>query len=91
LAGRAKTIYIGTSRLLATKNGLGKADALRNAKLKYLKSSDANTSDPYYWAAFTMIGDNEPIEISSGVSFWWLAIVLLGGVPAFVIIVRKWS
>ncbi len=46
--------------------GIGKADALRQAKLRYLEAADANTADPYFWAAFTLIGDNEPI-----VEKWW--------------------
>ncbi len=45
----------------ALDEGMGKADALRQAKLRYLESADANTADPYFWAAFTLIGDNEPI------------------------------
>lgn len=44
------------------KKGVGKADALRNAKLRYLRNTDENTSNPYYWAAFTLIGDNQPLQ-----------------------------
>jgi len=54
------------------KKGAGKSDALRNAKLKYLESADANTSNPYYWAAFTMIGDNEPLHLENKFP-WWIA------------------
>ncbi len=57
--------------------GKGKADALRTAKLKYLRSADANTSNPYYWGAITMIGDNEPIKRSisdSSENLWMWAI-----------------
>ena len=50
----------------ALDEGMGKADALRQAKLRYLETADANTADPYFWAAFTLIGDNEPI-----VEKWW--------------------
>lgn len=51
------------------KKGHGKADALRNAKLRYLELADENTSMPYYWAAFTLIGDNEPIYFPSKINF----------------------
>ena len=56
-----------TSRIMqyfyeALKSGEGKADALRTAKLKYLSHADENTSNPYYWAAFTLVGDNRPID-----------------------------
>ena len=75
-----------TSEIMTTfykelKNGVGKADALRNAKLNYLKSADENTSDPYYWAAITLIGDNQPLEQKSTYFPWLiglLAISLLG-------------
>lgn len=71
------------------KNGAGKADALRNAKLKYLKTSDANTSDPYYWAAFTMIGDNEPLEFNNPFKLWIYAVIFLIGFPVLVFGIRK--
>ncbi|MDN5210828.1 CHAT domain-containing protein [Fulvivirgaceae bacterium BMA12] len=57
--------------------GKGKADALRTAKLKYLRRADANTSNPYYWGAITMVGDNEPIKRSisdSSENLWLWAI-----------------
>jgi hypothetical protein len=54
------------------KKGTGKSDALRNAKLKFLEHADANTSSPYYWGAFTMIGDNEPLHVENKFP-WWIA------------------
>ena len=76
---------VSTSKIVTTfyeelKKGAGKADALRNAKLKYLASADENTSDPYYWAALTMIGDNEPVKQASGFPYWIGLIFLAGGV-----------
>ena len=44
------------------KKGSGKAEALRSAKLRYLDQADANTADPFYWAAFTLIGDDLPLS-----------------------------
>jgi CHAT domain-containing protein len=44
--------------------GLAKDEALRQAKLDYLKQSDQLTSYPYYWAGYVNIGDNAPLEIS---------------------------
>ena len=43
------------------KAGEKKADALRLAKLEYLKSADQNESSPYFWAAPVLIGANSPI------------------------------
>ncbi len=42
--------------------GKGKSEALRAAKLEYLENGDAITNHPYYWAAFSIIGDSKPIE-----------------------------
>jgi len=44
--------------------GLPKDEALRQAKLDYLKQSDQLTSFPYYWAGYVNFGDNAPLEIS---------------------------
>ena len=59
------------------KNGVGKADALRNAKLNYLRNADENTSNPYYWAAFTMIGDNQPLQKGRTFPYWIIGVFAL--------------
>ncbi|MEM9857842.1 MAG: CHAT domain-containing protein, partial [Bacteroidota bacterium] len=41
------------------KSGQGNAEALRNAKLEYLQTSDDITSNPYYWAGFVLVGKSE--------------------------------
>ncbi|MCD6596829.1 MAG: CHAT domain-containing protein, partial [Bacteroidales bacterium] len=43
------------------KAGRKKADALRLAKLEYLKNADQNESSPYFWAAPVLIGANSPV------------------------------
>jgi len=75
------TSEIMTSFYKELKRGVGKADALRNAKLSYLAQADQNTSDPYYWAAFTMIGDNQSVKIGHAIQTWiWIiaAISIVG-------------
>ena len=42
--------------------GIEKDEALRLAKLEYMKNSSPGYSNPYYWAAFQVIGDNSPIK-----------------------------
>jgi hypothetical protein len=42
------------------KNGAGRAEALRNAKLDMIKSG---RSDPFYWGAFVLCGDCGKIAI----------------------------
>ena len=43
------------------KVGIGTDEALRNAKLTYLKQSDPLQSHPYFWAAYVQIGKTTPI------------------------------
>ncbi len=45
-------------------DGKSKSEALRNAKLKYIKSHSLSETSPYYWASFILIGNSEPIDIS---------------------------
>ncbi|MUH37285.1 CHAT domain-containing protein [Zobellia amurskyensis] len=49
--------------------GKSKAKALRDAKLKYLETTDDNLlQHPYYWSAFVVSGDISPITKTS---YWW--------------------
>jgi CHAT domain-containing protein/Tfp pilus assembly protein PilF len=85
---------ISTSEIMTTfykelKKGIGKADALRNAKLNYLELSDQNTSDPYYWAAFTMIGDNQAIEIDKPFKSWIWMIVFFSIAAITYLVIRR--
>lgn len=41
--------------------GKEKDEALRRAKLKFLKSSPPTYANPYYWAAYEVMGEKEPI------------------------------
>lgn len=44
------------------KNGKTKSEALRAAKLNYLKSHKLSDLSPYYWASQILIGDYKPIS-----------------------------
>jgi CHAT domain-containing protein len=63
-------------------NGKPKNEALRQAKLDYLKRTPPAFANPYYWAAYEVLGDNAPvsnnylvmISVVSG-----LAVILAGG------------
>ncbi len=69
--------------------GLGKGktkkEALRDAKLKYLETTnDDLLRHPYYWSAFVVSGDTSPIGANK---FWWFmacGIVLLGMAGALI-------
>jgi CHAT domain-containing protein len=41
--------------------GKSKAEALRFAKLNFLKSADPLRAHPYFWAGYVNIGDNSPL------------------------------
>jgi len=62
--------------------GKNKKEALRDAKLKYLASTDDNLlKHPYYWSAFVVSGDTAPIVKTF---YWWyfaggaILLILLG-------------
>jgi len=60
--------------------GMTKDEALRQAKLSYLKGADNITSHPYYWGSFVAMGDTSPLDIKKASSFrwyWLLALVLV--------------
>ena len=59
------------------KDGKGKDEALRLAKLEYLNSSDLN--HPFYWGAFVLVGDDQEVFQRNGWYFWGLGIVTLLG------------
>lgn len=45
--------------------GKPKDEAMRLSKLEYLKVSPPVYSNPYYWAAYEVMGDNSPIPVSN--------------------------
>ena len=57
--------------------GYDKADALREAKIKFISEVNPN---PYYWAAFTLAGNSDKIEIrgeNSKIVLYFLFLLLL--------------
>jgi len=61
--------------------GMPKNEALRRAKLDYLANSSPSLSDPWYWAAYEVLGGNAPV---AGNKRWM--IILIVTVLAVVII-----
>ena len=67
--------------------GMDKAEALRQAKLQYIRNvkDRPNATDiaahPAFWAPFIQLGDSRPIKISTkgiGFNWWWIG----GGLAA---------
>ena len=66
------------------KNGEKKNEALRNAKLNFIKNNP--DTSPFYWAPFIAIGDINPIQDgSSNKAFLILAFGMLAGLLFFLI------
>ncbi|AXG70641.1 CHAT domain protein [Kordia sp. SMS9] len=67
------------------KRGDSKTNALRKAKIKYLKNTDdANFKKPFYWAGFVLHGDAAPIalEVETSTNF----ICIIAAILTFMII-----
>jgi len=47
------------------KKGKTKSQALREAKLNYLKTHQLSELSPYYWASFVLIGDDSSIDLNN--------------------------
>jgi len=67
------------------KEGLGKATALRQAKLDYLNRADQLAAHPAYWSPFIQLGATNPVILETKTTnvFWWilglLSFFLVGG------------
>lgn len=59
------TSEIMTSFYTHLKEGKSKSDALHQAKLAYISSSNLSQQSPYYWAPFILIGEGENSIYSS--------------------------
>ncbi|MEL6561308.1 MAG: CHAT domain-containing tetratricopeptide repeat protein [Bacteroidota bacterium] len=72
-----------TSRLMSLfykhlSEGKRKDQALRDAKLELMNESDPAISNPYYWAAFVVVGDVSPLSDDGiPIVFWVLGLVVL--------------
>lgn len=68
--------------------GKSKKEALRNAKLKYLDTTDDDLlQHPYYWAAFTISGDPSPI--SEKTNPWWIIGLAIVAVAMMTWVLRR--
>ncbi|MDN5211604.1 CHAT domain-containing protein [Fulvivirgaceae bacterium BMA12] len=79
-----------TSFYRNVEDGFPYVDALRQAKLEYLKSSDKVTSNPFFWSSFVFFGDIDRPSESSGY-FYWSILLLLPAIVAMFYFRRKRS
>jgi CHAT domain-containing protein len=59
------------------KKGDTSPEAIRKAKLKYLKNADPLTANPHYWAGFVYIGQDENVYGSNRIYYWTAAFMML--------------
>ena len=57
----SKELVVSFFRHLRSDQGLRKSEALRQAKLEYIKNHSGIDANPLYWAGFIGIGDMSPI------------------------------
>jgi len=63
-------IMVDFYRELST--GKSKDQALKNAKLNYLKQADPAHIHPFHWAGFIVMGNVVPINFGNQYSVWWI-------------------
>lgn len=71
--------------------GFDKDQALQKAKIDFLESSDSNTSHPYFWGSFIVIGDVSPVELkqSKKSAIYLTVLSLFVLVAGFLILKRR--
>ncbi|MFT5645754.1 MAG: CHAT domain-containing protein [Aureispira sp.] len=56
--------------------GYGKDEAMRNAKMTYLKGAKDVTAHPFFWASFINLGDCKPIHLKKHWAWWQIGLML---------------
>jgi CHAT domain-containing protein len=69
------------------RKGRNKNEALRQAKLDYLRTAREEKKDPFYWAPFILIGDWTPMSFPAP---WWYRRWWYVGVLLFLAAVLAW-
>ncbi|WP_298319739.1 CHAT domain-containing protein [uncultured Aquimarina sp.] len=60
------------------KEGKNKAEALQQAKLQFLATTNEETYHPYYWGGFYLLGDTTAIQFQdNNYIYWWVGIGIL--------------
>ncbi|MEM7550738.1 MAG: CHAT domain-containing tetratricopeptide repeat protein [Bacteroidota bacterium] len=71
--------------------GMNKDEALRQAKLKYLESSEEILAHPSFWAPFIIMGKTEAIQLKrkSNAYTWFITLGILAMIGAGFFIIRR--
>jgi CHAT domain-containing protein/Tfp pilus assembly protein PilF len=76
------------------REGLGKDEALRLAKIDFLDNSNRLKAHPYFWSSYVLIGNPDPIDLMPGsddhILFYYLIpIGLLSVMTLFIFLIKK--
>ena len=83
-----KTIMIDFYRFL--QKGKSKSEALRQAKLSFLKKNKNTVLiHPYYWSGFVINGNADPIQIGKSTHPLWWGLIFVLLIVSVVLIYRK--
>jgi len=67
------------------KQGMNKSTALQQSKIKFLESASPIHQHPYFWASYTVIGSNDPIELKQTNNIYYILL----GIFLFALIFSK--
>jgi CHAT domain-containing protein len=70
-------------------SGMPKDEALRKAKLDYIATAEGRTAAPQYWAGLVLMGDTSPIELNTGVAWWWYVLAGIVGIAIVILIFQN--
>jgi len=68
-------------------DGEGKSEALRKAKLRWIRGGNERLAHPYYWAGLALIGDDAPIYRNFTGYYW--AVGLVAAVLLGIVLLKK--
>lgn len=71
-------------------SGMKKDEALKEAKLKYIKSAEGILAHPVFWSPFILMGNNEAIFIKTRDHFNPRPWIIGGGGIVFILVVIGW-
>ena len=80
--------YLMENFYKSLKRGKSKAEALREAKLNFLRDADNLKANPYFWSTYVVIGDSSPLFKKNLNYLYWLAAIVLIAGGSLIIIIR---
>jgi CHAT domain-containing protein len=69
--------------------GMNKDEALREAKMSYMKNKSNEKLLPYFWANMILVGNTDPVKLVPKVNWWWLILTVALLIIALAIMLKK--